>query len=1421
MDTPDRISANLSSSYEAQRFWDSEAATTLLDDYISLKVDIVPNRLQWLQQEIYKNSGFEYHKSTLLRHLRRRKIELYGLPEVPEVPEKQMKTGAEKYPDGDMEEDKQKLDDNSLVSPFANSTKITKDLQLEGAKLEFETLLNRIEEEDKTAFYRQFGAKEKPKVNLDNFLSRHLNFYDDRLNYTPEEIISLIAQVKEIIKVEGTLVDVPFPVAIVGDIHGQYADLHRIFSVFSTKNPELPGSLCQRYLFLGDYVDRGPCSLEVICCLLVHKIYYPKMFYLIRGNHEHSSINRVYGFHEEIVSRFPPPQCNQLYSAFNDLFAYFPLAALVGGRILCMHGGISSEVKTLNDIRKLKRPIHEPSVSELACDLLWADPMLDLSGFVPNPMRGISVFFGEDALEKVCADLNVDMIIRGHQVMQNGVGFYCGKRLLTIFSAPRYYPGRNNKGAVLNITGEGRIGIIMLSPTSKMLQGYHRFSETFDRFEPDTSYTERTSSAESLTLPESEAVTRMPVSITITKPPGTSPKSVLTSIRRSLQVNSVPPAKNKPMRLLKVASPLQEVTARDIPTQRTVDETQGDTAVTCLRESTFMSDYNVSSRSVTASPLDDTGDGDFEMQDAPLEMKVPENGDAAEWARRTRKRASEGVQPTARSAKATEELIAELFLDKDSVVDIGAWEDDDVSLRYAAMSCRLPFDRLTSQEMSVFGDIVVDESTTMMYLFIRNRILQQWVTDPMVEVSLVAVLNIIPAPYNSDMRLVRRIHSFLDRFGFINYGVYIRATPIRTLKKKVVVIGAGASGLAAARKLRDFGLEVIVLEARPRFGGRVMSYRCIKGGGKACADLGAMFITGMRGNPLLTLASQNQTRLHQFDGRCPIYCPSGRPLDVRKDEMIEKAFNNFLQACAFISEELKITELQGRKLSLGETFDILVKAKEVETQRKRLDFWKRLETLVAQEKEVKEDAKKVLQQMRQLSSNIEKMEEKYREEYGVRNLTEFFEGSEDLDDVEDEILYGSMKMELAELCEKYDTLKRSDDELCGALSNMRAMEPVEVYMNAADRNALDFHLANLEYANGTSLYNICLQHWDQDDSYELKGTHVSAQDGLSTIINHQAIDLHVKRMAMVTKIVYKPDGCTVMYKQKNTASSRDDWERSDECEEARIEADAVLCTLPLGILKRSLTHPSDGVVFDPPLPPEKIGAIERLGFGSLNKLVLFFEKAFWDTSIDAYGRMSQSKISRGELYMFFAPYDQPVLVAMFAGEAADIVQKFSKPMIVERTMNVLRAMFHHCPKEPIESCLTKWHLDQFTRGCYSHIPPGATGEEYDILAQPVRALNGVNRVYFAGEHTNRNYPATVHGAYLSGLREAGRIADELIGTPYGNSEYRQRVRAQAGLPKEEVIDLDDDEEVETPPKVPRVESADVPIDFDDESEHSN
>uniref|UniRef100_A0A1I8ALW1 Serine/threonine-protein phosphatase n=1 Tax=Steinernema glaseri TaxID=37863 RepID=A0A1I8ALW1_9BILA len=652
------MSAN--SSFEATRFWETEEAKKLLDAYIKLKVDDVPNRLEWLHREILKKTGLNFHNSTLLRHLRLRKIELYGLPHSCARPKKKRKAAEELDNESTCDDslaDEQNINKAFGISDYLDASNgdtgrellglsvdhnvmnfddpLEEDgLDLESAKAGFSHLLDRVRGSSRKEFFRwvkdlmdtedakaefakmmdrvvgvhraeliewigqMYGAKEqkdeeavspqedttapnaqreggvwtledennhamqsqntfinsplifgtvsfvffssvsitflrqlgtnatgrdKLKTNLDEFLSRHLNFADDRLSYDAEEVLALIAQAKTVFKDESTLVDVPLPVAIVGDIHGQYSDLHRIFSVFGMKNPELPGSLSQRYLFLGDYIDRGNCSLEVICCLLVHKIYYPKLFYLIRGNHEHPSVNRSYGFYEEIATRFPTPECEQLYNAFNDLFAYLPLAALVGGRILCMHGGISSEAKSLDDIRKIKRPLYEPYLSEVACDLLWADPMLDLSGFVPNPMRGISVFFGEDALEKMCEQLKVDMVIRGHQVMQNGIGFYCGRKLITLFSAPRYYPERvsyfpltayltvslkNNKGAILNITKDGRIGIVMLSPTSKLLRGLSKFRETFERQEADTSYTERTFSAESLTLPDSEGITR-------------------------------------------------------------------------------------------------------------------------------------------------------------------------------------------------------------------------------------------------------------------------------------------------------------------------------------------------------------------------------------------------------------------------------------------------------------------------------------------------------------------------------------------------------------------------------------------------------------------------------------------------------------------------------------------------------------------------------------------------------------------------------------------------------------------------------------------------------------------------------------------------------------------------------------------------
>ncbi|VDK22236.1 unnamed protein product, partial [Anisakis simplex] len=160
---------------------------------------------------------------------------------------------------------------------------------------------------------------------------------------------------KDMISAEGSLIEVRAPCVIVGDIHGQnefkYEDLHRMF-VMTGKNGR-SGATMRRYLFLGDYVDRGPHSLECICCLFAYKLTFPKMFNLLRGNHEAAFINKNYGFYQELKDRFNESQALLLWKMFNDVFDYLPLAALVQGKILCMHGGIGPRLNKLDDIRNV------------------------------------------------------------------------------------------------------------------------------------------------------------------------------------------------------------------------------------------------------------------------------------------------------------------------------------------------------------------------------------------------------------------------------------------------------------------------------------------------------------------------------------------------------------------------------------------------------------------------------------------------------------------------------------------------------------------------------------------------------------------------------------------------------------------------------------------------------------------------------------------------------------------------------------------------------------------------------------------------------------------------------------------------------------------------------------------------------------
>jgi serine/threonine-protein phosphatase PP1 catalytic subunit len=227
------------------------------------------------------------------------------------------------------------------------------------------------------------------------------------------------------------------PLTICGDTHGQYTDLLRLFEV-GLHPPET------NYLFLGDYVDRGRQSIETICLLLAYKIKYPENFFLLRGNHECSSVNRVYGFYDECKRRYSI----KLWKNFIDVFNCLPIAAVIDDSIFCCHGGLSPELIFISQIKNILRPTDVPDYG-LLCDILWSDPDENATDFFGVNERGISVTFSKKLLEQFLKDNNLDMLIRAHQVVEEGYEFFGDKKCVTVFSAPNYCGMFDNSGAMI------------------------------------------------------------------------------------------------------------------------------------------------------------------------------------------------------------------------------------------------------------------------------------------------------------------------------------------------------------------------------------------------------------------------------------------------------------------------------------------------------------------------------------------------------------------------------------------------------------------------------------------------------------------------------------------------------------------------------------------------------------------------------------------------------------------------------------------------------------------------------------------------------------------------------------------------------------------------------------------------------------
>ncbi|XP_062191399.1 lysine-specific histone demethylase 1 homolog 2-like [Phragmites australis] len=286
-----------------------------------------------------------------------------------------------------------------------------------------------------------------------------------------------------------------------------------------------------------------------------------------------------------------------------------------------------------------------------------------------------------------------------------------------------------------------------------------------------------------------------------------------------------------------------------------------------------------------------------------------------------------------------------------------------------------------------------------------------------------------------------------------------------------------------------------------------------------------------------------------------------------------------------------------------------------------------------------------------------------------------------------------------------------------------------------ERVVLDWHLANLEFSNAGCLSELSLAHWDQDDAYEMGGDHCFLAGGNSRLVHALCDGVPVLYEKTVKRIEHGVDGVSVTVEGGQV-----------------FQADMALCTVPLGVLK------SGSVVFDPELPEQKLGAIQRLGFGLLNKVAMVFPHVFWDEEIDTFGCLNKESSKRGKFFLFYSYHTVSggaVLIALVAGEAALEFEKVDPVVALHQVLSILKGIYG--PKgvtvpDPIQSVCTRWGSDPFCWGSYSHIRVGSSGADYDILAESV---NG--RLFFAGEATNRSYPATMHGALLSGLREASKI----------------------------------------------------------------
>jgi protein phosphatase len=293
------------------------------------------------------------------------------------------------------------------------------------------------------------NGKGEFKVALDAFLgamSSDVNKYATHQiplalpNLESQTCVNLFREAQAIFKAESVLLEVESPCVIVGDLHGQILDLIRILSTFG-----LPSR--QRYIFLGDLVDRGEFSIETLVVVLLLKVLWPENVFLIRGNHEFDFLCAHGGYQSQVVEMFGD---QVLYQASIQMFGFIPLAARIDNVILCVHGGIGPELTDVNVINSVFRPV-DTFGQDAVDSLVWSDPADNIAEFEASASRGTGYNFGAAAARRFMTESGLKLIVRAHECVNEGYQWHFNKEVMTVFSASNYCGLVGNYSAVLEV----------------------------------------------------------------------------------------------------------------------------------------------------------------------------------------------------------------------------------------------------------------------------------------------------------------------------------------------------------------------------------------------------------------------------------------------------------------------------------------------------------------------------------------------------------------------------------------------------------------------------------------------------------------------------------------------------------------------------------------------------------------------------------------------------------------------------------------------------------------------------------------------------------------------------------------------------------------------------------------------------------